>query len=67
MSDWSSKTKAMRRVGEVWLDPIDVSAAEQPTPGTTLFHLRNGSTVETRIPDGKTLDWMLARLFGEDE
>ena len=65
MTNSHSKNKIMRKVGEVWLDPEDVSAAEEVTLTQARFHLRNGSVIDTEIPTGKTLAWMMGRLSGE--
>ena len=56
MTNWYSKNKIMRKVGEVWLDPEDVSAAEEVALMRARFHLRNGNVVDTQIPNGETLD-----------
>ena len=66
MTNWYSKDKIMRKVGEVWLDPEDVSAAEEVALMRARFHLRNGNVVDTQIPNGETLDWMMGRLSGEE-
>lgn len=63
MSTWTSKTKTMRLVGKVWLDPIEVTAAEEIKPMVARFHLTNGNVIDAQIPGGKTLDWMMGRLF----
>ena len=65
MTNWYSKNKVMRKVGEVWLDPEDVAAAEEVTLMRARLHLRNGNVIDAQIPNGKTLDWMMSRLFGE--
>ena len=66
MTKWYSKDKIMRKVSDVWLDPDDVSAAEEVPRMKARFHLRNGNTVDAQIPNGKTLSWMMARLFGDN-
>ena len=66
MTNWYSKNKVMRKVGEVWLDPEDVSAAEEVKPMHARFHLRNGNVVDAQIPNGETLAWMMGRLSGEE-
>lgn len=68
MSYWSkSAAKTMRRVGAVWLDPVSVVAAEEMPSSVARFHLHSGAVVETSIPQGKSLDWMMAKLFKEDK
>lgn len=64
MTTWSSSSKTLRRVGRVWLDPISVESAVS-FDGTARFYLRGGHTVETPIPDGQSLESLLASLFKE--
>ena len=66
MTNWYSKNKIMRKVGKVWLDPEDVSAAEEVKPMQARFHLRNGNVIDAQIPNGETLAWMMGRLSGEE-
>ena len=66
MTNWYSKNKIMRKVGEVWLDPEDVAAAEEVKPMQARLYLRNGNVIDAQIPNGKTLDWMMSRLSGEE-
>ena len=66
MTNWYSKDKIMREVNDVWLDPDEVSAAEEVPRMKARFHLRNGNVVDAQIPNGKTLAWMMGRLSGEE-
>lgn len=68
MSYWStSQTKTMRKVGDIWLDPANVDAAEEIEIHAARFHLHNGASVTTQIPQGKNLDWMMGQLFKENK
>ena len=66
MSTWASKVKTMRLVGDAWLDPAEVTAAEEIKPMVARFHLANGNVIDAQIPNGKTLAWMMGRLSGEE-
>lgn len=68
MSYWSSTTKTLRKIGGVWVDPVSVDAAEVGSSGKTArLHLRGGDSVDIEIPEGRSLDWLVAQLFKEDK